>query len=148
MRGVCGTSNLNITLMNKPIHTTKVECSSGYNMSHVKNAPRHMRALCAYQDQTRLRVFETILRSVGGVASHGLCEAHYNEEISKTEPGVTEEINALKIDGEEARFNDKVQKWIPADYNNQRAMTLRAKYDNERRMNEARAQGIRNSFNQ
>ena len=81
--------------MNKPIHQTDVECTSGYNLSHVKNGPRYMRVICAYQDPIRRKVYETILRSVGGVASHGLCESHYEEEIAKTATDVRDEINAL-----------------------------------------------------
>lgn len=67
-------------------------------MGHVKNGPRRMRVLCAYQNQARLKLLETILRSVGGVASHGLCQNHFDEEMAKTHESKGEETQEIEYD--------------------------------------------------
>jgi phosphoribosylformylglycinamidine (FGAM) synthase PurS component len=61
--------------------------------------------ICAYQNETRKKILEDILHSVGGEASHGMCPKAF-------------ELEMRAIDDEEAMeaIDDRCQKWRLDDF--------------------------------
>lgn len=65
---------------------------SGFNLSRVEGN-KQMRVICAWMDPIRKKILEDLLSSVGGIASHGICEGHCEQLTKETREEIGEVLD-------------------------------------------------------